>query len=154
MLKRRKKLIYVAGILSNGGKNSRSKQIYYMFKAIKSGIKLMTEGYDIYIPHLSVLVDIVSRKKFGYDQWIELDQNLLGRFDGIYLMKNWQQSSGSAEEYFIAKYLELEILFEDKYDYFLEENVGWDKLVKVPKYFNDGKKGNPGDAGEGIKSLH
>jgi len=142
MLRKRKKLIYVAGILTSGGKNSRLKQFYYMIKAIKSGIKLMNEGYDVFIPHLSVLIDIVSRKKFGYDQWIELNQNILGRFDGIYLLKNWQQSSGSAEEYFISKYLELEILFENKYDYFVEENIGWDKLIKVPKYFNDRKKGN------------
>ena len=143
MLKRRKKLIYVAGTLTNGGKKSRLKQIYCMFKAIKSGIKLMTEGYDAFIPHLSLLTDIISRKKIGDSRWIEWGQNILGRFDAIYLMKGWQHSQGSAEEYFISKYLGLEILFEDKYDYFFEENTGWDKLVKVPKYFNDKKKGRP-----------
>jgi len=110
----RNKLTYVAGMLTAGGIKSRPKQIYYMFKAIKAGIKLMKSGHDVYIPHLGILIDMVSKKKFPYSQWIELGHNVLQRCDTIFLMKDWEFSPGSISEFVLAKSLDLELMYENE----------------------------------------
>ena len=109
---KRNKLIYVAGMLTAGETKSRLKQIYYMFKAIRVGIKLMKSGHDVYIPHLSLMIDMISRKKFSYSRWMELDQNIMQRCDAIFFMKNWAFSLGSVTEFRLAQNLNLELMYE------------------------------------------
>ena len=110
-MKTKKKLVYVSGPLTNGGKRSKIGQVICLFRAIRTGIRLMSKGYDIVIPHLTLLVDFVSpRNKITYNDWLEQSINILERCDAICMMENWETSKGARKEYVKAKYLNLEIL--------------------------------------------
>jgi hypothetical protein len=102
------RLIYVAGKYGAPTQEGISANIAH---ARQAAINLWRSGWSVFCPHMNTahLDDIVKREVF-----LDGDLEILKRCDAIYMLSNWQESEGAKKEYALAKYLELEIYFEDR----------------------------------------
>ncbi len=86
----RKKLVYVAGPITSSGHVTDNVN-----KAIKVGDKLWAEGFVPFVPHLSVLWNMVSPHE-NYEFWLEYDKQILLRCDCVLRLPG--DSKGADEE--------------------------------------------------------
>jgi hypothetical protein len=119
-----KKKVYIAGPMRS---NSANKYENYNFDAFDKAEKLLRdlgmipispaamdrlfEGYGKYPP-----TEETSEHKV-YDQhsllrFISRDLNAIGYCDAIYMLEGWQHSKGAGVELALARFLQLELIFE------------------------------------------
>ena len=113
------RVVYVAGKFR--GKNSW--EIHNnVLKAEKAVVDLIGKGYAPIAPHL-----ITANLQGLYPDKVFLDMciDLLKKADAIYLLKGWQDSEGSVQEWIVAQDLGMEIIFETE-----EENALYFKREK------------------------
>lgn len=87
---KRKPFVYVAGPISTGGDfigNCR--------RGIHIGERLRREGFIPFVPHLSVIHELVT-EAISWDQWLEYDEQIILRCDAIYRMQG--DSKGADRE--------------------------------------------------------
>ena len=91
--------LYISGKIT-GDKNYKRK-----FKRAKS--RLLKRGYDVVSP-----TDIGEYSFLTYEQFLHIDFALIDVCDGIYMLKDWQDSNGARLEHNYAKSKDKEILYE------------------------------------------
>ena len=96
-----KKLIYLAGPYS-------SDPIGNTRRAIQKANELTEKGYDVLIPHLTMLWDFVTFRPPQF--WYDLDLNLLSRCDILYRMAG--NSAGADNEVKFAHENNINVIFE------------------------------------------
>lgn len=107
-----KELVYIAGPLTYGGKASKIKCLINLYKAMKAGMMLMRMGYDVVIPHFTLLLDYMFKHNFDYERWLQQGINTLKRCDKIYFCEGWKKSKGSLIEHYIAEENNIQIMIE------------------------------------------
>ena len=101
------KLIYVAGPYT--GKDY--KEIEANIKAAEEvSIELIKLGWAVITPHKNFAhyetyegMKCYNGKKISYQNWIDMDIELLSRCDAILMMKGWRNSKGSVSEHTFAQ---------------------------------------------------
>lgn len=78
-------------------------------KAIDVGIQLQDAGHVVIIPHLSHYMNVIHPR--SWDHWMEQTLEMIPALDGIVLMRGWEESRGSVQEYRKATALEKQIFF-------------------------------------------
>jgi len=100
------KLIYISGAYRNATENGLFENIMH---AREVAVKLWQENWVVICPHLNTLfMGGVCEEEV----WLKGDLEILSRCDGIYLLKNWRESSGAVMEKALAEELGLEIWYE------------------------------------------
>lgn len=94
--------IYISGPISN--------TTDFQERFAKAQKKLEKDGYEVVNP--ATLDSTFS--KFTYEDFMTLDILLLSRCNGIYMLKNWEQSKGANREYGFALGKGMKIMFESK----------------------------------------
>lgn len=95
-------MIYVSGKIT-GDKN-------YKQKFEKAANKLISFGYDVFNP-------AILPNGLEYEQYMQIDFLALSFCQGIYLLDDWEQSSGAKRELEEAKRLGLKVITEDDFMY-------------------------------------
>ena len=95
-------MIYVSGKIT-GDKN-------YKLKFEKAANKLISFGYDVFNP-------AILPNGLEYEQYMQIDFLALSFCQGIYLLDDWEQSSGAKRELEEAKRLGLKVITEDDFMY-------------------------------------
>ena len=101
------KVIYVAGPF----RGANSWEIHNnVLKAEQATAKLIGQGYAVITPHL-----LTANMQGLYEDRVYLDicLELLRRCDTIYMLKEWQNSAGSREEFAEATSMGLKVIFEE-----------------------------------------
>lgn len=99
--------IYIAGKIT--GDNN------YVTKFLKAKETLKSKGFNVVLP-----IDIADGGPgeyshfFSYEQFLHVDYALIDVCDGIYMLKDWQQSKGARMELQYAADYQKEILYEDE----------------------------------------
>lgn len=99
--------IYIAGKIT--GDNN------YVTKFLKAKETLKTKGFNVVLP-----IDIADggpgeySQFFSYEQFIHVDYALIDVCDGIYMLKDWQQSKGARMELQYACDHRKEIMYQDE----------------------------------------
>lgn len=88
MLKR--PMVYVAGPIATGGDIPGNAH-----KGIREGEELRRKGYAVFVPHLSVLTEMVCGS-VPWESWLEYDEEIIMRCDAVYRMKG--ESRGADRE--------------------------------------------------------
>ena len=97
-----KLLIYLAGpYTSDPVGNTR--------RAIEKAEEITKQGYDVLIPHLSMVWDLLYPHEAKF--WYELDFNILSRCDFLYRMKG--ESEGADREVEFAQKHKIPIIYEE-----------------------------------------
>ena len=100
------KVVYVAGAF-------RAKTQWGIMQNVRNAedasLRLWKQGYAVICPH--------TMTQHFQDEcpdrvWLEGCLEILRRCDVIYLVKGWQESEGSKEEYQLAQQLGLEVIIE------------------------------------------
>lgn len=95
-------MIYVSGKIT-GDKN-------YKQKFEKAANKLISFGYDVFNP-------AILPNGLEYEQYMQIDFLALSFCQGIYLLDDWEQSSGAKRELEEAQRLGLKVITEDDFMY-------------------------------------
>ncbi|MDD7610815.1 MAG: DUF4406 domain-containing protein, partial [Spirochaetales bacterium] len=95
-------MIYVSGKIT-GDKNYKQK-----FEKVAN--KLISFGYDVFNP-------AILPNGLEYEQYMQIDFLALSFCQGIYLLDDWEQSSGAKRELEEAKRLGLKVITEDDFMY-------------------------------------
>jgi nucleoside 2-deoxyribosyltransferase len=88
----KKPLIYISGKYSDG------IIIKNIEKAEAAAVRLMRAGFDVICPHKNTS-GYEKYEDIPYEQYIEMDLNILERCDGIYMLDNWRESKGAKTEF-------------------------------------------------------
>ena len=100
-------IIYVAG-------HYRARTIFgkilNIIKAYIVSIRITRRGYIVFCPHMNTaLFDIFCHHEDKF--WLEAGLEFLSKFDALYLMEDWYNSSGSVGELIKAESLEMPIYY-------------------------------------------
>lgn len=94
-------MIYIAGAISNGGKNDARGQ----YQAVKYGQKyynkLIKEGFTPFLPHLSYYPWLDDEEETEWTRWLELDLNYIDSSKGLLRLPN--DSKGADLEVMYAR---------------------------------------------------
>lgn len=112
--KKRLPKIYIAGKYSS--KNDLKSEIQdNIYKARQSQVKLYTLGWNVFCPHqMTANFDdyTIVNPKLNYEFWMKIDQEWLAMCDAIFMLKDWENSSGSVREHEYARQHNLKIFYE------------------------------------------
>ncbi len=97
--------VYVAGPIDGSGRH-----IPNLRRALDAGSKLMSDGFDPFIPHLNLIWSLVHEGCATGARWQEWDDNWLRCCDGLYRLSG--VSPGSDHEVALAQSLGLPVFFE------------------------------------------
>jgi len=99
-------VIYIAGPYRSDTKAGQAHNIKHSREA---AIRLWQEGYAVICPHMnSAWFDGVVEDK----QFLLGDIEILSRCNIIYMLKGWESSAGARNEYTVANFMGLKILYE------------------------------------------
>jgi nucleoside 2-deoxyribosyltransferase len=98
-----KQLVYLAGPYT-------SDPIGNTRRAIQKADELTERGYDVLVPHLTMLWDFMNSRPAQF--WYDLDLNLLSRCDILFRMKG--ESAGADKEVEFAYENNITVIFEGK----------------------------------------
>ena len=79
--------------------------------AIDAGIALMDKGHIVFIPHLSHYIHLRMGQVWGQDFWYKFDLEWLRLCDAIFMLPNWESSTGAKLELGKAKEWFLKIFY-------------------------------------------
>lgn len=102
----RKPLLYISGKYSDG------IIIKNIAAAEKVAVELMRKGFDVICPHKNTS-GYEQYEDIPYEQFIEMDLNILERCDGIYMMSRWRESNGAKLELKHAKEIGMITVYEN-----------------------------------------
>ncbi len=97
-----RKLLYLAGPYTKGDPVRNTK------RAIEKAEELTELGYDVLIPHLTMLWDFAFPHEARF--WYDLDLNILSRCDVLYRMRG--ESAGADDEVEFALENDIPVIYE------------------------------------------
>lgn len=100
-----RKLIYISGPLSNGGKLDDDHQIKNVSVAMKAAADLMEAGFSVICPHLTWYLHAVYPQP--YERWIDCDLVQVSRCDAVLRIRG--KSLGSDKECLCAVDLDIPV---------------------------------------------
>lgn len=105
------KLIYVAGPYTGKTHSEIDDNIE---KAEAASIVLFQKGWNVFTPHKNTAHYEKYEAVAGltYHTWIETTADMLRRCDAIFMMKEWERSSGAKAELVIAQEMGIPIFYE------------------------------------------
>jgi len=103
----RKVLLYISGKLTEGDISSSLDNIEYAKTIFEKYLEL---GFSVFCPHLNCSF----RTSLSYNDWLEMDLEVLSRCDGIVMLSNWMHSRGAI--------LELKYAIENNISLFFDED--------------------------------
>ena len=71
--------------------------------AVDVGIALMDKGHIVFIPHLSHYIHFRMNHDLGQEFWYKFDLEWLHSCDAIFMLPNWESSTGAKLELSKAK---------------------------------------------------
>lgn len=99
-MKRRRRLVYLSGPVSNGGQYDLAEQRQRMETAIETAQSIFERGYAVILPHLTVVWDLALLDQQGrtnsHDDWMENDRLILKRCDVLFRLPG--DSAGADRE--------------------------------------------------------
>lgn len=96
-----KEKIYISGGITN--------VLNYMERFAKAQKTLEAQGYSVINP---AAVNYNMPKDTTYEEYMQMAFTMLDMADGIFMLKNWQQSCGANREYGYAIGTDKKIMFE------------------------------------------
>lgn len=100
MVRRRRRLLYLSGPVSNGGQYDLDDQRRNMENAIETAQTLLDRGYAVILPHLTVMWDLALLDQQGrtnsHEAWMENDRVIIKRCDVLFRLPG--ASAGADKE--------------------------------------------------------
>lgn len=100
------KLIYIAGPYSSKTSAGVQENIH---RAWRVALMLMKAGYATHCPHLNTLR---MDGELEYEDFMDIDFEVISRCDGIFLVEGWHHSPGTLREIAFAKERDIPV-YED-----------------------------------------
>lgn len=94
-------VIYLAGPISNGGKDGMDKRRQRIEDARKIAEKLWIAGFAVICPYINN--DFGDGCKLTWQQYLKGDLELVAKVDMVVLLIGWKESKGAKKEQRFAK---------------------------------------------------
>jgi len=101
------KIIYVAGALND----TAVHYIQNMHKMIIYAESIRRKGYSIFVPCLDIIMGMVFGN-YEYSDYFDNNISFLYKADAMFVVPDWENSSGTKREIEIAKQIGIPIFYE------------------------------------------
>ena len=112
------KLIYVAGKYTSYNQHNQPNKAGIasnIYVAEIAAVRLWKKGWAVLCPHKNTEhFERYEDDYLHYSAWINGDIEMLRRCDAIFMLENWQGSSGAKGEHAFAKKRKIPIFYEEE----------------------------------------